>query len=97
MVGYGKPIVFLHGWEANHNTFNKLIEKLSDGYSFYLLDLPGFGDTVIDSSLTVYEVCDLVHKFIIKLNIINPVIIFLFIRTPLLYFVLLSTFYHNKI
>lgn len=75
MIGYGKPIVFLHGWEANHNTFNKLIEKLSEGYSFYLLDLPGFGDTVIDTSLTVYEVCDLIHKFIQKLNIINPVII----------------------
>ena len=75
MIGYGEPIIFLHGWEANHNTFNSLINKISDNYQLYLLDLPGFGESKIDRALNVYEVTDIINKFVIKLNLRNPIII----------------------
>lgn len=75
MIGYGKPIIFLHGWEANHNTFNSLINKINDNYQLYLIDLPGFGNTKINRFLSIYDVVDILHKFILKLNISNPILI----------------------
>ena len=75
MIGYGEPIIFLHGWEANHNTFNTLINKISDNYQLYLIDLPGFGDSKISRFLSIYDIADILNKFVIKLNIINPILI----------------------
>lgn len=44
-VGKGKPIVLLHGWEDDSQTFMPLIEKLKQSYQVYALDFPGFGGT----------------------------------------------------
>ena len=66
MIGYGEPIIFLHGWEANHNTFNTLINKISDNYQLYLIDLPGFGDSKISRFLSIYDIADILNKFVIN-------------------------------
>ena len=73
--GEGYPIILLHGWGANKNTFNKLANELKENFKVYKLDLPGFGESDIGLPLTVYEVCDYIHEFIERLNIDNPIIL----------------------
>lgn len=41
--GTGSPVVLLHGWGAEANTFNRVVEFLSANYQVYAFDLPGFG------------------------------------------------------
>lgn len=41
----GKPVVLLHGWGDNGQTFSELIEKLENKYEVLTLDLPGIGHT----------------------------------------------------
>uniref|UniRef100_H2ZSP7 AB hydrolase-1 domain-containing protein n=1 Tax=Latimeria chalumnae TaxID=7897 RepID=H2ZSP7_LATCH len=39
----GRPILCLHGWADNANTFNELIPLLPKDYYYVVLDLPGHG------------------------------------------------------
>lgn len=44
--GGGVPIVMLHGWGANLTLMQPLADRLAPlGYTIYLFDLPGFGET----------------------------------------------------
>ncbi|MBE6137075.1 MAG: alpha/beta hydrolase [Erysipelotrichaceae bacterium] len=74
-VGEGLPIVLLHGWGANKNTFNALSNYLSDRFKVYSIDLPGFGETEIGLPFNVYEVSDIVKHFCDSLNIDNPILL----------------------
>lgn len=74
-IGNGYPIILLHGWGANKNTFNKLANNLKDNFTLYLIDLPGFGESEIGLPLNLYDVVDVIHQFVKKLNIDNPIII----------------------
>lgn len=73
--GNGKDIILLHGWGANLNTFKGISKYLKDNFKVYSLDLPGFGESVIGLPLTVEEVADIIHEFVNKLNINNPIIL----------------------
>lgn len=44
-IGIGKPIVCLSGFGFSADIFLPLIKHLSQQYQFYLIDLPGFGQT----------------------------------------------------
>ena len=69
-AGTGPVVLFLHGWQDNHETFNPLIPLLLDSYQVVRVDLPGFG-----KSETPKDVWDLenyvnfVSHFIQKLNL----------------------------
>lgn len=39
------PCVLLHGWAFDHRIWLTFIENLKEKYTFYLVDLPGFGKT----------------------------------------------------
>ncbi len=41
--GNGKPMIFLHGWGGNIQSFDKLKPYFTKKYKVYILDLPGFG------------------------------------------------------
>lgn len=41
----------------------------------YTIDLPGFGESEIGLPLGVYDVCEIINKFVIEMNINNPIII----------------------
>lgn len=46
VVGDGRPVLALHGWGANLQTFWPIAQQLAPrGYTVHLLDLPGFGET----------------------------------------------------
>lgn len=74
-LGDGYPIIFLHGWGANKNTFIKTANHLKNNYTIYLIDLPGFGESEIGLPLSLYDVVDVIHEFVSKLKIENPILI----------------------
>ena len=41
--GEGKPIVFVHGWSADHTSFEPIFEALSESYRVVSYDLRGHG------------------------------------------------------
>ncbi len=41
--GSGTPVVLLHGWGGEANSFKPVFDRLSNTYQVYVLDLPGFG------------------------------------------------------
>ena len=68
--GTGVPIVLLHGWGAEANTFSRVFDWLSRSYQVYALDLPGFGLSEIP--LTAWDASDyakFLSAFFHKLNI----------------------------
>jgi len=46
VYGKGAPLLFVHGFFVNGYTWRKLLPKLSEKFTCYVLDLPGFGDSV---------------------------------------------------
>lgn len=73
--GTGYPILLLHGWGANKNTFSRLSSNLSDRFTVYSLDLPGFGESEIGLPLSLYEVADILYHFCVKLEIERPILL----------------------
>ena len=45
-LGAGKPVVFLHGYPLSSLTFRHIATGLADGFTCYLPDSPGLGETV---------------------------------------------------
>lgn len=45
VVGQGPALVFLHGWGVNSAVWQPVVEKLSQHFCLYLVDLPGFGQS----------------------------------------------------
>lgn len=73
--GHGKNVILLHGWGCNKRIFTDVIKNLKDSYTFYSLDLPGFGETYLDFALTIDEYGELLNRFIEKNNIETPTIV----------------------
>lgn len=44
-AGIGPPVVILHGWGANVESVNPIMQCLSQTHTVFALDLPGFGQT----------------------------------------------------
>lgn len=74
-VGEGRPIILLHGWGANRNTFSKLAKHLCEQFCVYTIDLPGFGETEIGLPLNLDEVAEILYHFCLALKIESPIIL----------------------
>lgn len=74
--GDGEPIILLHGWGQSINYFSTLIEYLSQKFTVYALDLPGFGlSTTPEKVWGSAEYACLVELFIKELQIHNPILL----------------------
>lgn len=70
--GRGDPILLLHGWGSNIILFKQLINDLSDSYTVYALDMPGFGETdELKKPWCVDDYADFVIEFIKILGLDN--------------------------
>lgn len=68
--GAGIPIVLLHGWGAEANTFRYICDWLSGTHQIYALDLPGFGLSEIPpNAWDASDYAKLITIFLNKLNI----------------------------
>ena len=70
-----QTILILPGWGDTRKTFSYLINFLKNYFSIYILDYPGFGKSNFKYNLNIYEYANIINKFIIKLNIDNPILI----------------------
>lgn len=65
-----KKILLLHGWGANIELFKGIINYLSNTYTVYALDMPGFGKTPEPKTpWCLDDYVDFVIKFIEKMKI----------------------------
>lgn len=75
-VGEGKPIILLHGWCQNLNTFEGLIDVLKTKYTVYAIDLPGFGfSDEPEDPWSVKDYSNFLDKFCTDLKIHRPIIL----------------------
>lgn len=71
-----KSIVILPGWGDTRKTFNYMISFLQNYFTVYIVDYPGFGNSIFpDKNLTIYDYSDLIYEFINSLNLYNPILI----------------------
>lgn len=74
--GQGKPIVFLHGWGANLDSFNVLTKELSMFYEIVALDFPGFGESEEPRSpWSLDDYTAMTRAFIEHLDINKPTLV----------------------
>lgn len=71
-----KTILILPGWGNTRETFKFIIEHFKKDYKVYILDYPGFGNSIFpDYDLTIYDYTNIIRDFIKEENIVNPIII----------------------
>lgn len=71
-----KTILILPGWGDTRKTFFNIINYFKDDYTIYILDYPGFGNSIFpNKSLTIYDYANLIKNFMSDNSIINPIII----------------------
>jgi pimeloyl-ACP methyl ester carboxylesterase len=52
-IGSGKVIVLLHGWGTDRSDLSYIAQELKTSYRLVSVDLPGFGETSINSRRSV--------------------------------------------
>lgn len=69
-------IIILPGWGETRKTWNNFISEFSQFYSIYIVDYPGFGNTLFPShDLSIYDYTNLIRSFITSLNLEDPLLI----------------------
>jgi len=64
VVGQGPNLVLLHGWGVNSAVWQPVIEKLSQYYCLYLVDLPGFGKSAPLVSYSLESIRDAILQVV---------------------------------
>lgn len=74
--GVGKQsILILPGWGDNRKTFYYLINFLKNYFTIYIIDYPGFGNSMINKDLTIFDYTNIIYQFIKELNLDNLILI----------------------
>ena len=75
--GNGKPLILIHGFIVHGYTWRKLIPRLSEHFTCYVIDLPGFGESEwsLNTDFTFTAQSKRVIKLFKKLNLTNYSII----------------------
>ncbi len=71
--GEGSALLLLHGWGCDHSIFKDCCGYLSDSYTVYSFDLPGFGAS--DEPQSVWgtqDYVDMLRAFITENSLENP-------------------------
>ena len=71
-----KSLLILPGWGDTRKTFTYLIEYLSNYFTVYIIDYPGFGSSPFPNrNLTIFDYADLIYQFIIDKDLKDPILI----------------------
>lgn len=73
--GAGLDLLLLHGWGLNMHTFDNLARELSEDFTVYQIDLPGFGESEIPYPFTIDDYVEVINEFCSVLSIKNPIIL----------------------
>lgn len=69
--GCGDIVLFLHGYGCNKNTMDVIYNCIKNTHHVVSLDLPGFGDTKVESDYDIYEYAIQVYLFCVNNNYKN--------------------------
>lgn len=75
LEGCGEPLIMLHGWGCEGGIYAETAKALSQYYTVYIFDLPGFGQS--DEPLSVWGTeayTAMLHAFIIKQQLNKPIL-----------------------
>lgn len=76
VIGKGKPIIILHGWNVDISIYEDIVKLLSKDYQVYLIDLPGFGKSMTPSiPYTLDDYVYFLDSFLLENKINNPILI----------------------
>ena len=70
-----QTILILPGWGDNRKTFSYLINYLKNYFTVYILDYPGFGNSTLNKTLTIFDYANIINEFVIKLNLESSILI----------------------
>lgn len=71
-----KNILILPGWGETRETFYNIINCFKKDYTIYIVDYPGFGNSVFpDKDLTIYDYSNIIRDFMEEERISDPIII----------------------
>lgn len=76
IIGQGNPIILLHGWGTNKDTFSSLSNLLKNNYEVHLIDLIGFGKS--EEPFKPFSLSDYVYflnDYIRRNNLNKPIIL----------------------
>lgn len=75
--GSGKAeLVILPGWGDTRNSWSYIINLLSDYYTIYTLDYPGFGNTLFPHyDMTIYDYTCMIKEWLDFLKLENPTLL----------------------
>lgn len=69
-------VLILPGWGNNRKTFKIMIEYLKLNHTVYIIDYPGFGNSIFpDTDLTIYDYTNIIRDFMKQEDITNPIVI----------------------
>jgi len=64
-----ETIVFLHGWGSNKEIMKQAFGKNLDNFRLIFLDLPGFGNSSIQTPITTNDYASIVQQFLNSLHV----------------------------
>lgn len=72
--GKGEPLVLIHGFGGSKDNFNRVAYYLTNHYTVYAIDVPGFGASTrdMDADYVINTQIDRVHEIIEKLGLKQP-------------------------
>jgi pimeloyl-ACP methyl ester carboxylesterase len=74
--GSGLPVVLLHGFPMHCDVWNAYSEKLSNSFTVYTPDLPGFGNSpMLPGDFNLQDVAERMIRWIKEMEIVRPSII----------------------
>ena len=73
--GKGIPIILLHGWGLNHYYMEPLFQYFKNTYKVCMLDLPGFGNSILPYAYDLSEYVEKIREIIEIYELENPVLV----------------------
>ena len=72
-IGFGNPLIMLHGNAETHEIFNRSVSLLQEYFTVYAIDFRDHGNSSKVSELHYKDHADDIYEFISQLNIKSPV------------------------
>ncbi len=70
-----KDLLFLHGWGGNKSSWLPITERLKEKFRIHVLDLPGFGESVLTKPYQLADYANFVMDFLKSEKVEKPIIV----------------------
>lgn len=75
-IGHGKNLILLHGWKQDVSSFWGVVNFLKNGFTVWLIDLPGFGRSDLPKkAFDTKDYARIIAGFVKTKNIKSPIIL----------------------